>query len=285
MLSSDERHIIEHSFQSLHINSTLCGQTDTIYSNLLQLALRWSKHKKPIIIGIAGGNGSGKSTLAYLLASLLKYHGTYCINFSIDDFILPKSQRNHLAKTIHPLLKTRSAGTIDAMLLFDTLLSLKQPSTSSTLVPRFSKVIDDQLPKHQWQTIQLPVDVILFEGFCLKAQPQTESELMEPMNTLEAKQDPKLVWRNHVNQSLRDLQTSFDLIDHLIYLSVDHFDNVINNRYQTEKTLKKQSTHYQPLSKQAVADFLMHHERIFNNQHKHLPEIADLTISVKDLQL
>ena len=283
MLSSDERHIIEHSFQSLHINSTLCGQTDTIYSNLLQHALRWSKHKKPIVMGIAGGNGSGKSTLAYLLASLLKYHGIHCINFSIDDFLLPKSQRNHLAKTIHPLLKTRSAGTIDATLLFNTLSSLKQPRTSSTLVPRFSKVIDDQLPKHQWQTIQLPVDVILFEGFCLKAQPQTENELLEPMNTLETEQDTELIWRNHVNQSLHDLQTSFDLIDHLIYLSVDHFDNVINNRYQTEETLKKQSSHYQQLSKQDIADFLMHHERVFYNQYIYLPNIADLTIPARDL--
>ena len=283
MLSSDERHIIEHGFQSLHIDSTLCEQTDTIYSNLLQHALRWSKQKKPIVMGIAGGNGSGKSTLAYLLASLLKYHGIHSVNFSIDDFLLPKSHRNHLAKTIHPLLKTRSAGTIDATLLFNTLSSLKQPSTSSTLVPRFSKVIDDQLPKHQWQTIQLPVDVILFEGFCLKAQPQTESELLEPMNILEVEQDPELIWRNHVNQSLHDLQTSFDLIDHLIYLSVDHFDDVINNRYQTEETLKKQSSHYQQLSKQDIADFLMHHERVFYNQRKHLPKVADLTIPASDL--
>ena len=283
MLSSDERHIIEHGFRSLHIDSTLCEQTDTIYSNLLQHALRWSKHKKPIVMGIAGGNGSGKSTLAYLLASLLKYHGIHCINFSIDDFLLPKSQRNHLAKTIHPLLKTRSAGTIDTTLLFNTLSSLKQASKPSTLAPQFSKVSDDQLPKHQWQTIQLPVDVILFEGFCLKAQPQTAKELREPMNELETEQDPELIWRNYVNQSLHDLQRSFDLIDHLIYLSVDHFDRVINNRYQTEETLKKQSSHYQPLSKQDIADFLMHHERVFYNQRKHLPEVADLTIPVNDL--
>ncbi|HAG62425.1 MAG TPA: phosphoribulokinase [Coxiellaceae bacterium] len=283
MLSSDERHIIEQGFQSLQIHSTLCEQANTIYSTLLQHALRWSKHKKPIIIGIAGSNGSGKSTLAYLLALLLEHHGINSINLSIDDFYLTQSERNHLANTIHPLLKTRSAGTIDATLLFNTLSSLKQASTPSTLVPQFSKVIDDQLPKNQWQTVRLPVDVILFEGFCLKAQPQTENELLEPLNTLETEQDPELIWRNHINQSLHDLQTSFDLIDHLIFLSVDHFDNVINNRYQTEVTLKKQSSHYQPLSKQTVADFLMHHERVFYNQHKHLPEIADLTIPVSDL--
>ena len=284
MLSSDERHIIEQGFQSLQINSTLCEQANTIYSTLLQHALRWSKHKKPIIIGIAGSNGSGKSTLAYLLALLLEHHGINSINLSIDDFYLTQSERNHLANTIHPLLKTRSAGTIDATLLFNTLSSLKQASTSSTLVPQFSKVTDDQLPKQQWQTVQLPVDVILFEGFCLKAQPQTENELLEPINTLEAEQDPELIWRNHVNQSLHDLQTSFNLIHHLIYLSVDHFDNVINNRYQTEKTLQKQSTNHQPLSKQSIVDFLMHHERVFNNQHKHLPKIADLTIAASDLQ-
>ena len=103
------------------------------------------------------------------------------------------------------------------------------------------------------------------------------------MNKLETEQDPELIWRKHVNQSLHDLQTSFDLIDHLIYLSVDHFDNVINNRHQIKVTLKK-SWHYQSLSKQTVADFLMQHERVFYNQYKHLPNNADLTILASDLQ-
>ena len=284
MLSADERLTIKHALQSLQIESTLSDHADAIYSNLLQHILRWSKYKKPIVIGIAGGNGSGKSTLAYLLASLLKYHGISSANLSIDDFYLTKSERNHLANTIHPLLKTRSAGTIDATLLFNTLSSLKQATMSSTLVPQFSKVLDDQLPRDQWQTIQLPVDIILFEGFCLKAQPQADNELCKPINLLEAEQDSKLIWRNHVNQSLHDLQSSFDLIDRLIYLSVDNFSAVINNRYQTEKTLEKQSTRYQSLSRQAVSNFMMHHERIFYSQHKQLPEVADLTVSVNDLQ-
>ena len=284
MLSADERLTIKHALQSLQIESTLSDQADTIYSNLLQHILRWSRCKQPIVIGIAGGNGSGKSTLAYLLGALLKYHGVSSTNLSIDDFYLTKSERNYLANTIHPLLKTRSAGTIDASLLFNTLSSLKQATMSSTLVPQFSKVLDDQLPKHQWQTVQLPVDVILFEGFCLKAQPQIDDELCKPINALEADQDAKAIWRNHINQSLHDLQTSFDLIDRLIYLSVDNFDEMINNRYQTEKTLEKQSTQYQPLSKQAVSNFMMHHERIFYSQHKQLPDVADLTVSVNDLQ-
>ncbi len=284
MLSFDELSIIQDFFRKRDITCPCFDRSNTVYSSLLKQVLSWATHKKPTIIGIAGSNGSGKSTLAQLLAELLKHHSIHSIALSIDDFLLPQSTRKKLAANTHPLLQTRSVGTLDVPLLFHTLQSLKHATPTTVKVPRFSKVCDDRLPEKDWGIAPNPVHIILFEGFCLKAKPQTPTELNKPINPLEAEQDPNVIWRTIANDTLRDLQPSFDLIDHLIYLKVNEFNGVINNRYQTELTLNKASPDYTPLSKSDVTEFLMHHERIFHSQLKHLPTVADRVIEANDLR-
>ena len=147
-----------------------------------QLVYQQSRAKKPLVIGISGAQGLGKSTLADLLVFILEQH--YQINavsISIDDFYYTRKQRIKLANQVHPLLLTRGVpGTHDYLLAQQTLDSLIQ-GIKSTRIPRFNKIEDDRHPQEHWDTIDKPVDIIFFEGWCLGAEAQQPTDLIKPV--------------------------------------------------------------------------------------------------------
>ena len=51
--------------------------------------------------------------------------------------------------------------------------------------------------------IKLKPDVIIFEGWCVGAKAQKNSEITRSINSLEKTEDPDLVWRNYVNIQLK----------------------------------------------------------------------------------
>jgi D-glycerate 3-kinase len=70
-----------------------------------------------LIVGLCGAQGSGKSTAAAALVELLAHEQLPAIALSIDDFYLPRIERQRLAREIHPLLATRGVpGTHDVEL-------------------------------------------------------------------------------------------------------------------------------------------------------------------------
>ena len=46
-------------------------------------------------------------------------------------------------------------------------------------------------------------DIIIFEGWCVGAEPQKFKELKKPINILEKAEDTKLIWRKKVNNELK----------------------------------------------------------------------------------
>src|SRR5690606_8254043 len=93
------------------------------------------------------------------------------------------------------------------------------------LLPRFDKATDDRLPASSWRRVHAPVDVVIFEGWCLGAQAQSAEDVARPVNALETAEDPQGVWRRFVNAALaKDYAPLFERIDFLAYLAPPDFD-------------------------------------------------------------
>ena len=67
--------------------------------------------------------------------------------------------------------------------------------------------------------------------------PQKNKNLVNPINTLEKNEDPKLLWRNKVNKELKsEYRKIFNKIDRLIFLKVPNFECVINGDFCRKKS-------------------------------------------------
>ncbi len=252
--------------------------------------------KKPLIIGINGSQGSGKSTLAdYLCTVLNERYDLRCVSLSLDDFYLTKLGRQQLAIEVHPLLETRGVpGTHDIPLALKTLAQLVDGSVQ-TLIPRFDKSRDDRMPMEQCDSISGQVDIIILEGWCVGAKPQTADQLVEPLNSLEAEQDTDGVWRNTVNQALAgEYQALFAQLDQLIMLQAPSFESVFNWRLEQEEKMRarigalnsgasateasangaKESANGIMTASQ-IAEFIAHYQRITEQSLREMPLRAD----------
>jgi len=252
------------------------------------LALKQKISGETLIVGIIGSQGSGKSTLADLLALMLsdKYQ-LGVVSLSLDDFYFTRQQRETLSKTVHPLLSTRGVpGTHDVGLAITTLRGLSTKGTAS--VPRFDKSTDDTLPEQEWDQVISKPDVVLFEGWCLGAEPQSEEELLEPVNELEKNEDPDGIWRRYVNQQLRDAYPElFNLIDTWIMLKAPSFDCVYPWRLEQEKKLREslsgsRSGTRNLMNEQELKRFIQHYQRITEHLLETLPEKVDFLFELDE---
>lgn len=238
-----------------------------------------------LVLGINGGQGTGKSTLAAFLCCYLRtQYQVNAVTLSIDDLYLPKEQRIDLAETVHPLLRVRGVpGTHDVALgcaLISGLKSLRSGEAIS--IPRFDKSTDDRMEKSRWSKVNGPVDLIIFEGWCVGSGPVTEAELLEPINQLEATKDPKGVWRQFVNDNLRRVYPPlFDLIDKLTFFSLPDFQCVIRWRLEQEKKLAlSQPNAVGLMSDEQIMEFVQHFERVTQQNLAQLPDVADVLLAL-----
>lgn len=242
----------------------------------------------PLIVGVNGAQGSGKTTLCALLVQLLRDdYKRNTVALSIDDFYLPKAQRQQLAMLQHPLLATRGVpGTHDLPLALGTLDSLRQARAGDRiLLPRFDKAEDDRRPSSDFDQATGPVDIVLLEGWCLGFSAQSAAELNIPVNTLEREEDPYGEWRRFVNQQLAQRYPAwFDQLDLLIQLKAPSFDVVAQWRWQQEQRLMQQLAQGQQgdgvMNQQQVERFVAHYERLTRSNLDSLSQRADVVISL-----
>ena len=242
-------------------------------------------HPSPVILGLAGSQGSGKSTQSKLLQALCQEeHGlTTCI-LSIDDVYLSRAKRRALSRDIHPLLATRGVpGTHDIALAQATLDALSNSDgTTPVAIPRFDKATDDPLPKESWPRILAPVDVIIFEGWCVGAKPQAQTTLEAPINELESREDPEGHWRSYVNTALEsDYAALFRRIDLLLMLAAPNFEIVFNWRKKQEDMLRSKTVgtdHPGLMNDTELRRFIMHYQRITEAMLHEMPERADCVV-------
>ncbi len=241
----------------------------------------YQKDKKIKIIGLSGGQGAGKSTITSILKLIFKkkYSLDLCV-FSIDDFYKTKSERIRMSKKIHPLFVTRGVpGTHDIKLLDKVIRKLKKKKFNSVLIPKFDKSKDDRFKKIKWQKIKKKPHIIIIEGWCVGAIQQKKSELLKPINTIEKKFDKRLIWRNKVNNLLKnEYKKLFNKIDKLVYLKVPDFNHIFKWRLLQEQKLKLTSKSKKTMSKTQIKEFIMFYERITKHMMKNFSKISDLTV-------
>jgi len=241
----------------------------------------YKKDNKTKIIGLAGGQGSGKSTVTEILKFIFKKkYGLNLCYFSIDDFYKTKAERRKMSKKVHSLFLTRGVpGTHDLGLINKTIKKLKTKKFKTVLIPKFDKSIDDRLKKNKWQKIKNRPNIIIFEGWCVGARHQKDSELKNSLNFIEKKYDLNLVWRRTVNCYLKNqYKKLFNKLDKLIYLKAPDFDWIFRWRLHQEEKMKLTSKDKKIMSKSEVRNFIMYYERLTKHMMRDLKNISDLTV-------
>ncbi len=252
--------------------------TDLDASNYLELAQILAQQIAGLdgfqVIGVAGAQGTGKTTFAGLLSSeLVSVHSESVAVLSLDDFYLSRIERRNLAKEIHPLLATRGVpGTHDARLMASVIERLRLGE--SVEAPVFDKSRDDR--SEESQSIG-PARILLIEGWCWGARPESLERLSEPVNTLEATRDNDGSWRAWVNQKLGEYQALFTN-DALLYLRAPSFDAILEWRWQQEQELAESHSGDQIMTRDEVAEFIARYERITTWMLEEMPDRADVTV-------
>ena len=251
---------------------------------ILSLSDSRTRHT-PYFVGINGAQGSGKSTLCKLLSFVLQEgFGKRVVTLSIDDLYLTRQQRIALSQRQHPLLITRGVpGTHDIELGNQLFAQLRQNSGCIRL-PQFDKSIDDRADESSWPEVALPVEIVLFEGWCVGSLPQTPESLVTPINTLETEEDQDGRWRGFVNQQLAEqYQGLFEQLDTLLMLQIPDFSKVLEWRALQEQKLQQvHGQHPHVMDQQALHRFIMHYERLTRANLAEMPNRADLLLKLDD---
>ncbi len=236
---------------------------------------------RPMLIGINGAQGSGKSTLCLSLETLLAGHGLAVATLSIDDVYLTRRERAALAARIHPLFATRGPpGTHDLALADRTITALLSGS-GRIAIPRFDKAVDDRLPHRAWPRVTAPLDVLLFEGWCIGATPQAESALASPVNALEAVEDPEMTWRRHANTTLANGYAAlFARLDRLVMLQAPGFEAVRQWRCAQETLLHRRAGPTAGMDAAGLKRFMSYYERLTAHMLADLPARADVLFNL-----
>ena len=241
---------------------------------VIQWILKKASKKKTLIIGLAGGQGSGKTTISSILLLILsKYFKLNVFKVSIDDFYKTRKDRKLLSRVKHPLLMTRGVpGTHDIDLMLNFFKKVKTKNFKTFYVPKFNKAIDDRYSKSLWIKIKSKPDIVIFEGWCVGAKPQTNTELEKPINSLEKAHDQNAMWRIYVNKQLKTKYKSlFKQLDGLLYLKAKNFNMLKNWRLKQEKKLwikTKNKKNLKIMSSGDVINFMQTYQRITQQMFK-----------------
>jgi D-glycerate 3-kinase len=248
------------------------------------IADRARKAGGPLIVGILGAQGSGKTTMClFLECLLLRDHQLRAGTLSLDDLYLARSERQSLAAGVHPLLATRGPpGTHDVDLgaaMFAAVIARARPLR----LPRFDKGLDDSVPRDRWPICAEPLDVLLFEGWCVGATPQLPPQLETPVNHLEELEDPHGTWRRYVNDALAGpYRRMFQPLDLLVMLAAPRFEAVLGWRQEQERKLRARTgLGMQPAE---VERFVAHFERLTRHMIATMPGNADILVALGEDQ-
>lgn len=221
------------------------------------------------VLGVAGGQGAGKSTLSGLLEQAFRLKGVKLLVLSLDDFYLTHGEREVLGRREHPLLATRGVpGTHDVERLTDTLEAVFQSGPHR--LPVFDKGADDRAPQPAW--FEGPADMVVIEGWCVGAHPQSDRQLREPVNDLERQEDPEGRWREYVNGCLNTSYVQlWEKIDKLLFLAVPDIEAVVRWRSQQELDRPQK----QRMSEVQIRNFVSHYQRLTESMLEIQPLEAD----------
>jgi D-glycerate 3-kinase len=259
-------------------------QNEALAGHLLdQYAGRIARSRRPYILGLSGLQGSGKSTLARVMRVQAEARGWPTEVLALDDFYYARSDREALARDVHPLLRTRGVpGTHEIELMMSVLAALPHASDKLPVShPRFDKGRDTRFPPSRWPRTTRPPRLVIVEGWALGIRPQLQAALAGPINELERTEDPDGSWRHWVNKQLRGYQPLWRKFDALIVLQAPNWEIVRRWRGEQEQELLAR---HAPLAMDATAmeRFLAHFERLSRHALATLPALADTCVEYDD---
>ncbi len=273
----DEKEDFRNEFAALAIKAGIApGFADTYFDLLFELATGLvSRGDDLLVVGIAGAQGTGKSTFARLLATVFErvFEKTTLV-MSLDDYYLTRQERESLAQQVHPMLGVRGVpGTHDMAMLGQVIADLK--ARRNTEVPTFDKAKDDR--RGMVPVMGGELDMLVIEGWCWGARPVGDDELAEPVNLLEANDDPDGTWRRYVNQQLArgGYAEVFQQADVSYFLAAPSFDAVLRWRWEQEQKLGSGPA---VMTETQVSRFVMYYERITRAMLEDMPRRVALTI-------
>ena len=246
---------------------------------------KYKKKGKTLFLGFSGGQGSGKTTVAKILKIILKkFFKREIYVSSIDDFYKTLKDRNEMSHTIHPLFKTRGVpGTHDVSLVKKFFDFIKKKNFKKFKLPKFDKSMDHRLKKKYWSNIKKRPEIVILEGWCVGAKPQSNSIINKPINVLEKYEDKHLIWRKYANEKLKkEYKKLFAMIDHFIFMKIPNFNVVYEWRLLQESKLRKKShSSKKIMSYNEIKRFIMFYERITLQMIKDLSKSASVVIFLK----
>ena len=246
---------------------------------------KYKKKGKTLFLGFSGGQGSGKTTVAKILKIILKkFFKREIYVSSIDDFYKTLKDRNEMSHTIHPLFKTRGVpGTHDISLVKKFFDFIKKKIFKKFKLPKFDKSMDERLKKKYWSNIKKRPEIVILEGWCVGAKPQSNSIINKSINVLEKYEDKHLIWRKYANEKLKkEYKKLFAMIDHFIFMKIPNFNVVYEWRLLQESKLRKKShSSKKIMSYNEIKRFIMFYERITLQMIKDLSKSASVVIFLK----
>ena len=197
------------------------------------------------VLGLTGPQGSGKTTLNHILADLLAAQDLRTVGFSLDDLYRTRDQRHRLRDQCPHYRFRGPPGTHDVDLGLEVIGALRRAREGDEVrVPVFDKSLHDgegdRLPADGWQRIAGPIDVVIFDGWCVGARPVDPAELSDPVNAIETSpeyDDERGAFRRRINEELRRYVPLFEECDDLLVLDVPNPGSIYRWRQLQETRL------------------------------------------------
>jgi D-glycerate 3-kinase len=130
--------------------------------------------------------------------------------------------------------------------------------------------------------------VVILEGWCVGALPQTAAQLAHPVNALERDEDPDGRWRGHVNAALTSRYPAlFNRLSLLTLLAAPSFEVVHRWRGEQEQRLRERLAREggdasRVMDDDAIARFIAHYERVTRHILQEMPLRADHLICLDE---
>jgi len=143
--------------------------------------------------------------------------------------------------------------------------------------------MDNRLEKKYWFNIKQKPEIVILEGWCVGAKPQSSSLIKSPINILEKYEDKDLKWRKYANEKLKkEYKKLFAMIDHFIFMKIPNFKMVFKWRLlQENKLRKKLHLNKKIMSYNEIKRFIMFYERITLQMMKDLSKSASVVMLLK----